>query len=109
MLAASVPAFLRQDWTAVRPISWLALLYSGAVAIALAYFIWYYSIRQIGNTRTAVYSNLIPVVALIIAWLTLGETPTLVQVVGAAAILAGTLLVRLGRIERTAAPQYPAE
>ncbi len=109
LLAASVPAFLRQDWAAVRPISWLALLYSGAFAIALAYFIWYYSIRQIGNTRTAVYSNLIPVVALIIAWLTLGETPTLIQVLGAAAILAGTLLVRLGRVERTAAPLYPAE
>ncbi len=108
LVAASVPAFLQQDWAIVRPISWLALFYSGAFAIALAYLIWYFSIRQIGNTRTAVYSNLIPVVALVIAWMTLGETPNWLQMVGAAAIIAGTVTVRLARVERTA-PQYPAE
>ncbi len=103
----SVPSFLAQDWTVVRPISWLALLYSGAFAIALAYFIWYYSIRQIGNTRTAVYSNFIPVVALVIAWLVLSETPTWVQLLGAAAVVGGTILVRLGRIDLPAVT--PAE
>jgi drug/metabolite transporter (DMT)-like permease len=101
LLIVSVPSFLEQDWAAVRPSAWLALLYSGAFAIALAYFIWYYSIRQIGNTRTAVYSNFIPIVALVIAWLTLGETPTWVQLLGAGGVVSGTVLVRLGRIERT--------
>lgn len=101
LLAISIPAFLAQDWSAVRPASWLALFYSAAFAIALAYIIWYYSVRQIGNTRTAVYSNFIPVVALVIAWLTLGERPTWLQLVGAAAIVGGTILVRLGRIERS--------
>jgi drug/metabolite transporter (DMT)-like permease len=100
LLIVSVPSFLAQDWTAVSPVSWLALLYSGAFAIALAYFIWYHSIRQIGNTRTAVYSNFIPVVALVIAWLMLAEMPTWLQLLGAAAIVGGTILVRLGRIER---------
>jgi len=109
LLAVSVPAFLAQDWSAVRPVSWVALLYSGAFAIALSYFIWYYSIRQIGTTRTAVYSNFIPVVALIIAWLTLGETPTWLQLTGASGILGGTILVRLGRIERQEVKEYPAE
>lgn len=102
LLSVSVPAFLAQDWSAVRPVSWLALIYSGVFAVALAYFIWYYSIHQIGTTRTAVYSNFIPVVALVIAWLTLGEVPTRLQMVGAAGIVAGTILVRLGRIERSA-------
>jgi drug/metabolite transporter (DMT)-like permease len=101
LLVVSVPAFLAQDWSAVRPLSWLALVFSGAFAIALAYFIWYYSIRHIGTTRTAVYSNFIPVVALVIAWLTLGETPTSLQLTGAGGIVVGTVLVRLGRIERS--------
>jgi drug/metabolite transporter (DMT)-like permease len=108
LFLVSIPAFLAQDWSAVRPTAWLALLFSGAFAIALAYFIWYHSIRQIGNTRTAVYSNFIPVVALIIAWLALGETPTLIQLIGAVSILAGTILVRLGKIER-ALVRLPAE
>lgn len=105
----SLPAFFAQDWGAVRPVSWLALIYSGAFAIALAYFIWYYSIRQIGNTRTAVYSNFIPLVALLIAWLTLGEVPTWLQLVGAAGIVGGTILVRIGRIERSAIMRQPPE
>jgi len=100
LLIASLPAFLRQNWSTVRPVSWLALLYSGGFAIAVAYFLWYQSVRQIGSTRTAVYTNFVPVVALVIAWLTLGEAPTLVQVIGAGGIIAGTLLVRAGKIER---------
>ncbi len=106
LVIVSLPAILGQDWSAVGPASWLALVFSGAFAIALAYFIWYYSIRAIGNTRTAVYSNLIPVVALLIAWLALGEQPTWLQLVGAAGIVGGTILVRLGRVER--APLPPA-
>ncbi len=109
LLAVSIPSFLSQDWGAVRPVSWLALVYSGAFAIALAYFIWYYSVHHIGNTRTAVYTNFIPVVALVIAWLTLGEVPTWLQVAGAVAIVGGTILVRLGRIERSAVGRFPAE
>ncbi len=109
LLAVSAPALLTQDWSAVRPVTWAALLYSGAFAIAVAYFIWYFSIRRLGNTRTAVYTNFIPVVALVIAWLSLGEEPTWLQVVGAAAILGGSVLVRLGRIVRRVPERYPTE
>jgi drug/metabolite transporter (DMT)-like permease len=109
LVLVSVPAFVAQDWTAVRPASWVALLYSSAFAIAFAYFIWYYCIRQLGNTRTAVYANSIPIVALAIAWLTLGEVPTTLQLLGAGSIVGGTIMVRLGRIERQAVARYPAE
>lgn len=100
LVIVSMPALLAQDWAAVRPISWLAVLYSGAFAIATAYFLWYYCVCQIGSTRTAAYTNFTPVVAIGIAWLTLGEVPTSLQMVGAAGILAGSVLVRLGKIER---------
>lgn len=100
LLVVSLPAFLAQDWGAVRPVAWFAVLYSGVFAIATAYFLWYYCIRQIGSTRTAVYTNFTPVVALIVAWLTLGEAPTLLQAAGAGGIIVGSILVRAGNIER---------
>jgi drug/metabolite transporter (DMT)-like permease len=53
----------------------------------------------LGSTRTGVYSNAIPIVALLIAWLTLGEVPTWLQGMGAVGIVAGAVLARLGRIE----------
>ena len=100
LLIVSLPALVGQDWAAVHPISWLAVLYSGVFAIATAYFLWYFCVRQIGSTRTAVYTNFTPVVAIGIAWLTLGEVPTPLQLAGAGGILAGSVLVRLGKIER---------
>lgn len=100
LLIVSLPALVGQDWTAVHTISWLAVLYSGAFAIATAYFLWYFCVRQIGSTRTAVYTNFTPVVALLVAWPALGEVPTALQAAGAAGIIVGSILVRAGKIER---------
>lgn len=100
LLIVSLPALVGQDWAAVHPISWLAVLYSGVFAIATAYFLWYFCVRQIGSTRTAVYTNFTPVVALLVAWPALGEVPTALQAAGAGGIIVGSILVRVGKIER---------
>jgi len=54
-------------------------------------------VRRLGNARTAIYSNTVPVVALAAAWIGLGETPSPLQLVGAAVILGGLTLARTGR------------
>jgi len=100
LLIVSLPALRGQDWAGVRPVAWLAVLYSGAFAIATAYFLWYYCVRRIGSTRTAVYTNFTPVLALLIAWPALGEVPTPLQAIGAGGVIAGSILVRAGKIER---------
>lgn len=53
--------------------------------------------QRLGNSRTAVYSNLVPVAALITAWIWIGEVPTPRQVAGAAVILAGLSVARLAQ------------
>ncbi len=78
LVAVSTPALLAQDWIAISPGAWGGLVFSGAFSLALAYILWYYGIRHLGSSRTAVYSNTVPVVALLVAWITLGEVPTLV-------------------------------
>ncbi|HEX2168351.1 MAG TPA: DMT family transporter [Longimicrobiales bacterium] len=90
-----LPAVLRTDLTAISAGAWFGVVYAGALSIGLAYLIWYYGVRQIGNTRTAAYSNLVPVIALIAAWLQLGEVPTAGQIVGAGVILAGITLAQV--------------
>ena len=47
---------------------------SSLLALALAYMIWYTAVQRIGSARTAVYSNLTPIVAMIVAAIWLGET-----------------------------------
>jgi drug/metabolite transporter (DMT)-like permease len=98
LLLVCAPSLLRQDWSRVRPIAWAGLIYSALLAIALAYIIWNHGVRKIGSTRTAIYSNITPVVAVLVAWPALGEVPTPGQVAGAIVIFVGTYLVRRGMI-----------
>jgi drug/metabolite transporter (DMT)-like permease len=95
LLVVAAPALRDQDWTGIRAASWGAVLYSGTCAIGAAYFLWAYCLRQIGSTRTVVYTNVTPLVALALAWVTLGEVPTPLQLIGGASILAGSLVVTL--------------
>jgi drug/metabolite transporter (DMT)-like permease len=94
LLLVSTPALAATAWRDVPPSAWGAVAYSGIGALVVAYLIWYRGVRVIGPTRTAMYGNLQPVVALAVAWLMFGEIPTAVQAGGAAAIMAGILMTR---------------
>lgn len=101
LIAVGAPSLLNHDWSRVRPLAWGGLFYSALLSIVLAYIIWNHGVRRIGSTRTAVYSNLTPVVAMIVAWPALGEAPTPAQVVGAAVIFISIYLVKRGTAEVT--------
>ncbi len=97
LVAVSTPALLAQEWGSISLGAWGGLVFSGAFAIAVAYMLWYYGVQHLGSSRTAIYSNTVPVVALIVAWMTLGEVPTWVQVAGTVMIIGGIGLARLRR------------
>jgi drug/metabolite transporter (DMT)-like permease len=82
-------------WAGVPMRAWGAILYSGIAALVIAYIFWYYGVRKLGPTRTALYGNLQPLIALLVAWMTLGEMPTTWQALGAATIVGGVLLTRV--------------
>lgn len=100
VLITAMPAIMRANWHAVAPLTWGAILYSGIGSMGIAYLFWYRGARVIGPTRTAVFANLQPLVALAASWPLLGEKPTLIQGVGAGAVLGGLLLTR-----QTSAPE----
>jgi drug/metabolite transporter (DMT)-like permease len=93
-LALATPTLVAQDWSRVTATGWLGLLYSYSLAIVAAYIVWYTSVQRVGNARTAIFSNLTPVVALIAAWLLRGETLAPLQFIGAAVVLLGISLAR---------------
>ena len=94
LLLASMPALVATDWSNIGAGGWLALMYSSVISMGLAYFFWYRGLRVLGPTRTAVYANVQPIIALLVAWAFLAETPTIFQGVGAATIIAGVFLTR---------------
>jgi len=94
LLLVASPAIAATDWGAADRAAWGALFYSGIAALVVAYLIWYRGVRVLGPTRTAMYGNLQPAIALGFAWLTLGEVPTISQGLGTAAIMTGIVLTR---------------
>jgi drug/metabolite transporter (DMT)-like permease len=98
LLLMAVPSLVSQDWRGVGAGGWLAVAFSGIVAIGLAYLAWNTGLGAVGSTRTVVYSNLTPVVTATLAWVTLGERWSLAQVCGAAAVLVGIVLTRRGTV-----------
>ncbi len=93
--AAGSRDMLALDWTSLPPPAWAAILYSAFGALVIAYALWYYGVRVMGPTRTALYGNLQPLIALLVAWITLSEVPTSWQWIGAATIVSGVLLTRV--------------
>jgi drug/metabolite transporter (DMT)-like permease len=94
LLIASGPAIIATEWSRIGIGGWLALLYSSIVSMGIAYLFYYRGLRVLGPTRTAVYSNLQPIIALLVAWPLLGEAPTIFQGVGAVTIVAGVFMTR---------------
>jgi drug/metabolite transporter (DMT)-like permease len=97
LVGVSVPEMAAQQWTHFSRGTWLALAFSALPAAALAYVIWFKSIGEVGASRTVIYNNLIPPVAILIALATLGERFTPVQALGALVILMGVALTRFAQ------------
>lgn len=71
----------------------LSLIYLGVLPGALAYVGWSYVLSHMDAARAGSYLTIIPVMALFIAWLWLGDVPTMISLIGGSVVLAGVLLV----------------
>ena len=76
--------------------AWGALFYSGLFALVICYIIWFASVKRVGSSRTAIYDNLVPVFAVIFAYLFLNEKITILQACGVLIIFIGVYLTRVG-------------
>ncbi len=94
LVLVALPGLHAEARPAVPWRAWGDLIYSGGLVIAFGYVIWSMAIRRIGPARTAVLANLNPVVAVVAAWLLLGERLAPGQVLGAALVIAGISLTR---------------
>lgn len=96
LVLIGVPDLLNTSFRSVAPIAWLSVAYAGVLAVGVAYVLWNYGVRRLGSSRTAIYGNLVPVVALVAAWAWLTEVPTELQLVGAVVVIVSVYLTRTG-------------
>lgn len=86
--------FARTAWTDVRLVAWVCVVFSSLLALNFSYTAWYLGVRQLGSSRTSIYSNVVPVAALVVAMVWLGERLAGMRLVGAVLVAAGVLLTR---------------
>ena len=104
LVAIALPGIARLDFGAVSLAAWGSVVYAGIGALVVAYLLFYRGVRILGPTRTAMYGNLQPLIALLVAWAVLSERPTGWQGVGAAFIMGGLLLSRTAKAGPAPAP-----
>jgi drug/metabolite transporter (DMT)-like permease len=89
-----LPELGRMDASSIPAAGWWALVYSIVFSLVIAYCLWFYAVGRIGPTQTAIYSNLTPVVATVVAYFALDEPLGPRKLLGAAVIFLGIYLVR---------------
>jgi drug/metabolite transporter (DMT)-like permease len=97
-LMLALPAWLEQESLArVTWQSWAALGYLIVFGTVLP-FLWFYEgVKALGAARAAQFINLVPPLALVEAWLILGEPLTPALLVGAGLVVAGLYLTNKPR------------
>ncbi len=109
LVLVAVPGIVRLDFSTVSLVEWGTIVYAGVGALVIAYLLFYRGVRILGPTRTAMYGNLQPAIALLVAWIALSEQPTRWQIAGAVLIMVGLLVSRTARVSITSSNKQVAE
>lgn len=101
-LAAATQVDRSQDILATfaplgSPILLLVILYSGTLSSGLSQPMWHFGVKRAGASHAAIVQNLVPVFALLAAWMISREIPTTAQAIGGSLILVGLVTMRLSR------------
>jgi drug/metabolite transporter (DMT)-like permease len=84
-------------WRAVPAQSWAALLYMALFSSALAYIFYFSLLRYLEASQLAAFTYLLPVLAIVLGIVWLGERGSWLQILGGALALAGVYWVESGR------------
>lgn len=94
LILISIPSAAALQWGAIGFGYYGAAVTSGAMSIGASTVLWAVGIKNLGPSRTANFNNLVPVLAIVFAYLALGEEMYPLQLVGAAITLVGVWLAR---------------
>ncbi len=102
LVLATLPAFLDAPLAAVPAGVWFGVFWAVAVSSFLGWIVWAWVNSVRGLARSAPLQYLMPPIAGLVAWLTLGETFTGLKIAGAATAMAGIAWAQSGA--RSATP-----
>lgn len=99
VMMAAIAGVMEQPWRLPMPglTTWFAVLGLAGLSTALAYIVFFQILRRSGATNVMLVTLLIPVTALLLGWLVLGE-PISAREIAGAIVIGSALLVIDGRV-----------
>ncbi len=98
LMMAIVAATFERPWRLAMPgaTTWLAIFGLASLSTALGYIVFFQILRRSGSTNVMLVTLLIPVTAILLGWLVLGESISRREIIGAL-VIGGALLATDGR------------
>lgn len=96
VLIFTLPAFLAEPLAALPAKIWLAMFFAVTVSSFLGWLGWAWINQVRGVARSAPLQYIMPPVAGLVSWITLGETFTWLKIAGAAVTMAGVAWAQFG-------------
>jgi drug/metabolite transporter (DMT)-like permease len=81
------------DPASVRPTTLAAIGYYGVVVTVLAFVLWFRGVSEVPARTAGAFTGVLPVSAVVLSYLLLGERFRLSHLIGIACVLSGILLV----------------
>jgi drug/metabolite transporter (DMT)-like permease len=97
ILVFTFTSFLSTPASAYTPSVWLGLFWALVLSSFLGWLAWTWVNAVRGVARAAPFAYLMPPIAGVVAWLTLGESFTWLKIAGAAITMAGVAYAQFGR------------
>ena len=104
----ALPEALRTDWVHVPWLAYAGIVYAALISLVGAYFLFNTGVRTLGPSRAAVFSCLIPLVGVVVAWIFLDEVPLPLQALGACFVIFGVWLTRKRSDGGALTPESPS-
>jgi drug/metabolite transporter (DMT)-like permease len=104
LFLVGLPNMMQLEWSTISAAAYGGVIYSGLLAIGVAYLIWNYGLKTVGAVHTATYQNLVPVLGLFFGIVLLGEHLTPLQYLGSALVVTGIVLARWKKKKKVQEP-----
>lgn len=86
---------LQYDYSQATLAAWGSVAYMAIALSAIVYVLWYWLLKYYDASRIAVYHNIQPVIASVVAYAILGESLSTAFLVGGAVVIVGVIITEV--------------
>jgi len=94
-LAIASPSLVEESWLSLGLWTWIAIVAGGAIGVGVGQWVKVRALKKLGPTQVVLYGNMVPIAALLIAWLSIGENPSQLEIISAIFIISGAVFIQV--------------